>query len=219
MDQKILIILLVIFLTVCIIGVYQAKTLVYSPVDQNKYFVLSKYKNQQSAADLIAKVNKNFMQFLRHLKQKYQIDKTDEESYGSTSLQFTDKYKIVESILKNYNPEAIYENDPINIKNDTSYTVQKGEAIYLCVRSKTNPRELVDYNTLMFVVLHEVGGHIGNYNGWGHDMRFWSVFKFMLREAVNFGIYSPVDYAIAPVDYCGLMINYQPLVDDQVPDL
>jgi hypothetical protein len=198
---------------------YQSKSSIYSPVDQNKYYVLDKYKNQQAAADLIAKVNKNFMSFLRHLKQKYGVDQTVEERYGSSSLHLTDKYKIVESVLKNYNPETIYENDPINLKNDTSYTVQKGEAIYLCVRNKDDPNKLVDYNTLMFVVLHEVGGHIGNYNGWGHDMRFWSVFKFMLQEAVAFGIYAPVDYSATPVDYCGLTINYQPMFDEQVPDV
>jgi hypothetical protein len=159
--------------------------------------------------------------FLRYIKNKYHIDETADVIKGEGELHggfSQDAFLIMDNILNNYNPETIYENDPRNLSGDTSYTVNKGDKMFVCVRNKDNPNKFVDYNTFVFVVLHEAS-HIGNYNGWGHDQRFWTVFKFILREAVNFGIYKPVNYDKYPVNYCGLEITYQPLYDKTLPDI
>jgi hypothetical protein len=125
---------------------------------------------------------------------------------------------MVQSILINYSPEVIVENDP-KWSQDTSYTLDKGRKIILCLRDKEPPYNIVDRNTMMFVVLHEVGGHIGNYNGWQHTTRFWTIFKFIIHEAAQFGIYTPIDYRKFPAKYCGITIDYQPLYDDTLEDL
>jgi hypothetical protein len=41
----------------------------------------------------------------------------------------------------------------------------------------------------------------------GHTPLFWSNFRFLLREAVDIGLYKKVDYFKEPSDYCGIKIN------------
>jgi hypothetical protein len=158
--------------------------------------------------------NNDLLSFMKYLKAAYHVDETDEHSSleGAAHGQITqtDAHRIVRSLVKNYNFERIRENWPGN--GNTSYTVNKGDYMYVCVRSATDPQKLVDKNTLLFVLLHECA-HIGNYDGWGHTDRFWSVFKFILGEARRFGIYKYVNYESSPVMYCGLNVNYQPLDD------
>jgi len=77
---------------------------------------------------------------------------------------------------------------------------------------------LEDIETVFFVMLHECA-HIANYNGWGHDTRFWTVFKFIIHEAVLAGVYTPIDYAKHPKEYCGISVYYQPLFDDALSNL
>jgi len=175
-------------------------------IQGEKYNVVASYKDREQAAQLLATVNGNLINFMRYLREKYKQHHN------------ADVREIVRSIITNYSPETIVENDP-RFSMDTSYTVDKGRKILLCLRDKHAPYTVVDYNTMMFVVLHEVGGHIGNYNGWQHTTRFWTIFKFVLYEAANFGIYAPVDYERSPVVYCGMTIDYQPLNDKTLPDM
>lgn len=211
-----------------------SRTLV--PIGEFQYSVVSSYPNHAEAAALIARTNRDLLGFMRYLRAKYIVDDNGQsvsqalspnsDAFGNayadptvTSIaRAADVRAIVHSIIYNYNPEVIEENDPMR-STDTSYTVDKGKRIMLCVRSKRNPVKLVDPNTLMFVVLHEVGGHIGNYNGWQHTTRFWTIFKFVLHEAAEYGIYKPVDYARYPAQYCGITIDYQPLYDKALPNL
>ena len=188
--------------------------------DGMSYEVLGKYPNRQAAANLLARVNGDIINFMRHLKTKYHIDETDDVISAEGSLHYinADLHAMVDNALDNYNPEVIYENDPTNMAGETSYTVNKGRAMYVCLRSRTSPLSLVDYNTLMFVLLHEIS-HIANYNGWGHQTLYWTRFKFILHEAVLYGIYTSVDYERHPIVYCGLTINYNPLLDDTLPNL
>ncbi|MHB2028939.1 MAG: Wss1p-related putative metallopeptidase [Acidimicrobiales bacterium] len=165
--------------------------------DKINYRVVSSYENHKEAAELLAKINVNIIVFLRRLKMSK--NNTPQEQ------------KVIENILTRYNYEAIYENDPLNIRGETSYAINKGQKIFLCLRRKSNPQVLIEYNTLIFVILHEIA-HLGN-DTWGHKRDFWQVFKFILTKATEFNIYIPVDYVRQPVIYCGLLINYQPLYD------
>jgi hypothetical protein len=71
---------------------------------------------------------------------------------------------------------------------------------------------------LLYVMLHEAA-HIANYSTWGHDRRFWEVFRFVLKNAVEAGAYVPKDYSKAPEVYCGMDVNYSPLFDNRLADL
>ena len=84
------------------------------------------------------------------------------------------------------------------------------------MRKKEGKNKLHDINTMMFVVIHELA-HIMN-NRWGHtkSSNFWELFKFMLINGIEIGIYEPINYAIDPIVYCGLEITYNPIYDTNI---
>jgi WLM domain len=174
-------------------GVAMAETLDGAPRTWN---VVGGYDNSHAAAQKLSRLNARLMGFLASLQYKYGAAPQNRES------------RIVEAILVNYNPDKFYENDPKAGKG-TSFTINKGEKIYICLRQKDNPMTFVDDNTVIFVMLHEIS-HIGNYDGWGHRVDFWDVFKFVLKEAVEHGVYRYVNYDRWPAEYCGITINYNP---------
>jgi len=56
--------------------------------------------------------------------------------------------------------------------DSTSYTINKGEEIHVCLREKDKNRILHDINTMMFVILHEMA-HIMS-DSIGHNNEFRS---------------------------------------------
>lgn len=84
----------------------------------------------------------------------------------------------------------------------TSYTVNKGEHIYMCMR---NGESLIDDNTLMFVALHELA-HVMT-KSIGHKADFRENFKLLLKEAEKQGYYVYTPYHIKPQPYCGTRIS------------
>jgi hypothetical protein len=125
----------------------------------------------------------------------------------------------IHQLIQNYDQNRLYEISPLNKTGVTSYAEDKTKLI-LCLRKKTpNDRgeyELHDINTMMFVVLHELA-HMMN-NRWGHDKesRFWTLFKFLLANAVEINVYTPVHYGNHPITYCGLRLTYNPYFDSRL---
>jgi WLM domain len=115
----------------------------------------------------------------------------------------------VARFLARFNPDSFVENSMSS--QDTSYSENKGQKIVVCLRDKTQPPTypLVDKNTVMFVMLHEMA-HLMT-ETIGHTQEFWTNFKRNLDDAVRIGIYSPVNYARSPVSYCGMQITNSPI--------
>jgi hypothetical protein len=212
-------------ITICILIVLILVIYYYTPprveidVHGRSWSVIDHYDNSTEAAEMLSRLHARMIKFMRYLKGKYHIDETDDiiAEEGINHLATGDARKIIDTLLDNYNPDVFYENDPRS-SSDTSYTINKGDSMYVCLRKKKNPMELEDEELVFFVMLHECA-HIGNYNGWGHDDRFWTVFKFILHEAVESGVYKPIDYGKYPQDYCGLKVYYLPLNDNTLPNL
>lgn len=178
-------------------------------VEARTWNVIGKYENRADAAALLGRVNARMINFLRKLKAKYHVD----EPGGPTPVAGS-PFAMVDYLLDNYNPDVFYENDATD--GETSYTINKGAAMYICLREPLDKSKLVDESDLFFVLLHE-SAHIANYQGWGHGEDFWSVFKFMLIEAEIAGEYTPVDYSKHPIKYCGLDVTYNPYFDKSLP--
>jgi len=91
-----------------------------------------------------------------------------------------------------------------------TYNVGKGEKIYICLRNSHG--KLYDFNTLMFVAIHELA-HIltKTYDiGSSHSGEYWRLNKKLLDIAQHHQLYTFVNYRINPVEYCGILINNQP---------
>ena len=111
--------------------------------------------------------------------------------------------------LARFTPDVFIENEMSS--PDTSYSENKGQKIVVCLRDKTKPPKypVVDKNTVMFVMLHEMA-HLMT-ETIGHTQEFWSNFKRILGDAVQIGIYDQVNYAHQPTPYCGMMITDSPI--------
>jgi hypothetical protein len=90
----------------------------------------------------------------------------------------------------------------------TSYSINKGEKIVLCLRSKDGRNRLVDENLLLFVALHELS-HIMTISK-NHTPEFWSNFKFVLETCQRTGLYSCIDFSSNPREYCGITVTNSP---------
>lgn len=96
----------------------------------------------------------------------------------------------------------IYETDP---KSDlTSYSVNKGEELSLCLKSKKT-NSLHDINLLMYVSIHEMA-HFACPEI-GHGELFKDIFKFFLNQSINISVYKDTNYAQNPVEYCGMILS------------
>ena len=115
----------------------------------------------------------------------------------------------VRRFLERFKSDVFIENDMAS--KDTSYSENKGEKIVVCLRDKTKAPQypLIDANTIMFVVLHEMA-HLMT-ETIGHTQEFWSNFRRILGDAVQIGLYTPVNYSQRPTPYCGMTITDSPL--------
>ena len=160
--------------------------------DGNQYRVQITEDNKESA-NLLSNAITKVKTLLDHLR------KSEPEDIRTKTL------------LSRFNPENITENDPTEMKNGvTSYTVNKGEKIVVCLRQKNN--NFVELNTLMYVIIHELA-HICDLTSEQHDEKFWNNFEWLLEHAVNIGIYNYVDYSKDEEPYCGMNITSNVLDD------
>jgi len=165
---------------------------VTSSIDQKSYLVRS-LPDKQEAANLLSQIREKLEKFVEHLQKQFKDDDR------------------VKQIKENFRSDKISEGSEST--KYTSYSINKGEKIVLCIRSKDEQKKLVDLNTMMFVVLHEIA-HIGT-KSIGHTPEFWDNFKWILKEAVNTGIYKSQDFNNKPVEYCGIQITDNPLNSDK----
>lgn len=203
MKQHYQIIALCVVLLLIVINNYYRRTIKINK-GVYKWNVVGSFENSHEAANMMYKIHSKINKLLHHLKKKY-----------TTNDKFL--HKIVKHLLINYNPEEFYETDP-RFTSDTSYTVNKGQKLYMCLRENKKPYKLLNEQIILFAQLHEIS-HIANYVSWGHDELFWTIFKFILHEAISINIYEPIDYTKHPVKFCGMVINYQPYYDNRLRNI
>lgn len=163
---------------------------VVSDVDGHKYCVRDRVLVSE-AADKLAKTVVKCKTLISHLQKNHPNN------------------DITKRIVKNFNPKKVVETLPSSIH--TAYSENKGEKLAFCLNSGKTNKKLIDDNTLTFVAIHELS-HIGTYEV-GHTPLYWKNFKFLLENATECGIYTPVDYKKDPVGYCGMTIADNPYYD------
>lgn len=189
--QIILVLFLVILLLVtlyCMKKTYRSNGIyVKSNLDGKEYFVQDMDEKEDAANMLSVVYNRIFL--LREYLLK-NINKYPE--YKKYNTQFCNR--ISKLVLTENNPKGKY----------TSYTVNKGDEIALCLRSKRTGK-LHNINLIMYVVLHELS-HVACPEI-DHTDLFKKIFIFYLQIASKLGIYENINYKLNPSEYCGLTIN------------
>lgn len=164
-----------------------------SRVDGRTYKVRD-LPDKQEAADLLAKVRIRLGKLCDQLVAKYPSKPQ------------------VQRMQQNFraDPDRFLEATPD--ASHTSYSVNKGEQIHLCLRQRNGPDEsLVSEDVMMFVGIHELAHTITK--SIGHEPEFWNNFGWLLREAEALGLYEHQDFKAHPVAYCGVSITDQPKYD------
>lgn len=170
---------------------------VKSNVDNEQYLVRN-LPDKQEAADRLARTREKLVRLRKHLEQ----------THKSTPF--------VANMLKNFDaaPSRFSESTPD--AQYTSYSVNKGEKIYMCLRQRDAAEQLVNENVITFVALHEMA-HTGT-QSIGHTPEFWNHFAWLIKQAERIGIYEYTDFAAHPVEYCGVHITDSPTYKQGVKD-
>ena len=157
---------------------------VVSDIDGRRYLVKN-MEDKKKAANMLANLNRNIQKLITAMQSKYPNDVD------------------VERLKNNYDPNSISEGT--DKTNYTSYSINKGEKIVFCLRSRDKQEKLVSFNVLLYVAIHELS-HLMT-KEIGHPPIFWDNFKKLLQVAIDNKIYIKTDYKKEPVEYCGLTIK------------
>lgn len=159
-----------------------------SDIDGELYLVRD-LQDKQYSANVLSKIKKNMIALNDYLVER----KRDFPKY----TQYIDQLnsKIRNSILIENGVDDVY----------TSYSVNKGEQIVFCLRSKRMADKLHDMNLMMYVVLHEMA-HVGCPSV-GHTEEFKMIFAFFTEQAIKIGLYEKIDFRNDPKEYCGMTIT------------
>lgn len=187
MNELISVIIIIILLLVIFLYYekqYSELTYVESTIDKRKYLVRNR-EDKLEAANLFAKINEKITILINALK----------------------KDKLFKRLTKKYDPNSMSES--LSSSSYTSYSVNKGDKLVFCIRSKDKRQKLIDLNTILFVAIHELA-HIET-KSIGHTKEFWDNMKVLLKVSIKLGIYQKIDYTTNPVKYCGIDITNSPL--------
>ena len=157
-------------------------------VNHNGYnFKVRDEHDKEEGAKMLYNIHKKTEKLCKYLNE------TDPEYYG------------VQRLVKRYNPSILRELHKGS--SNTSYSVNKGEKLIVCMRSKEDD-SLHEENTVFFVVLHELA-HIMS-KTIGHNDEFWKNFKYLLKHAITIKIYDYQDFNSKSESYCGINITDTP---------
>lgn len=150
-------------------------------------FFVQNRPDKQRAANVIHSIKSN-------------IDTLMEILIQDTEVPFNKKYlDVAKQKLQTTQFRESIENSQY-----TSYSVNKGEEIVLCVRSKIT-NKIHDLDVLMYVAIHELAHVICPEIG--HTKLFNLIFQYILSVAEQHSLYNYTDYAQQNTEYCGIMIS------------
>jgi hypothetical protein len=203
----IIIIILVYMLYRSAIYDYFTSVRVKSGIDYNEYSVVSLYNDTQDAADVIGIVNLFTVELINKMKAKYLNSTSELPEYVKgrmATLRLMDRF--ASNSLKENEPES---------PDATSYTLNKGDVISLCLREKqSGDNHFQKLEDIKFVLLHELTHIITPEHS--HTKLFWTNFRFILDFCKEAGLYITPDYENNNINYCGTTITYNPSNDPKL---
>lgn len=170
-------------------------------IPNSEGYLVRNLNDKKQAADMLAELNNNLRKVVYYINFKLKNCK------NKSQLSTQDKYILeYEQYIKRINGRI----DDVTIKESppnseyTSYSINKGEELVFCIRSKKT-NQLHNMNVLMYVALHELA-HIGCPEV-GHTELFNKINIFLLKQAIEIGVYRYENYDASPIEYCGMNLN------------
>ena len=196
MKETILIILLILFIIIFIF--IQLKEISFiEAYDSQQFYIVRNREDKKLASNLIH-------QIVTRLRNLIKCIMNDVKNSNSQRATFIKPY--IQTIHDRFDNIKFREDTKYN--KHTSYSINKGQEIVLCLRSKKDD-SLHDINPIMYVAIHEIA-HVGCPEV-GHTPLFTKINKTLLEYAVencrNLDIYKYKNYDVNPVYYCGIEID------------
>jgi len=184
-------IIIILIISVIIFIKISHKDVIYTvSILDNKEYLVQDSDDKDKAVNILATLTQNIIIIKNHL-DNHKNDK------------YKDYKPYIEQLCTRLKNCEISENSPNS--SYTSYSVNKGEEIVFCIRSKKNANQLHDINLLMYVTLHEIS-HVACPEE-GHTVLFKKIFAFFTDTAIKLGLYTKINFNENPVEYCGIMIT------------
>ena len=191
--MKEIILIFIIFLILLGYLEFKKNNIIYVKSKNGDYQLVRNLHDREKSAELLSKIKERLTILCKYVYEKYKNNEKHNKSVIRLNYRF-DVNNIQESL-----GEMGY----------TSYSVNKGEEIHFCLRDKNENEDLHPINTLMFVAIHELA-HIMSLS-LGHNEEFKRNFKFLLKRAIEIGVYKKKDYSKENVKFCGMEIKSTPL--------
>ena len=172
-----------------------SKTNYVATSDNKRFRVHGHFRDARDAANLLSFLDDKATDLIRGLQRQY----VNGPGMAGNSTR---------RLLARYNPDNLVESSPNGSKSDTSYSIDKGAIIAMCLRARDGSYRLHDKNILTFVLIHELAHVAADVND--HPPEFWRIFQFLLKEAEKNNVIRNVDYSKKPVEYCGLKVDFNP---------
>lgn len=168
--------------------------------DSNNYLVRN-LPDKDKAALMLAEIRSKLLDFVDNLVVLAENENLTEKP-DPAQEELVDNYQYLKMIQKRLPNSIIKES---SAKSEyTSYSVNKGEELVFCLRSKVN-NKLHDINEIMYVAVHEIA-HIGCPEI-GHTPLFKKINKFLLAKASECGLYKFENYKRTRKEYCGITLT------------
>jgi predicted metal-dependent hydrolase len=187
-NESILISIIIIFIYILYFIKKNRLTLVEA--NNNVKFMVYNDKNKVESANLLATLVDRMYKLRNNLinnKKNYQ----EYEQY-------------IDLLEKNFNNERTYIYENIPDSDLTSFTINKGEELGFCLKSKITGK-FHNINLLMYVAIHEMA-HMACPET-GHGDLFKRVFLFLTEKAIDMELYIKINYEINNVEYCGMILS------------
>jgi hypothetical protein len=168
--------------------------------DASRYLVQNK-EDSQEAVNLLAKLYNNIKLTIYYADEKMAISR-NKVMKNQKDIELLEYEPYLKTILDRI--DYVYIRESVPNSKYTSYSVNKGEELVLCIRSKDTGR-LHNINDLMYVALHEIA-HIGCPE-LDHTALFYKINKFLLKMAQEINVYQYEDYRRNNLVYCGLKLT------------
>ena len=173
----------------------------YVETFDEKSYLVRNLPDKENAALMLSNIRTKLINFIDELVLEAEQENLEaEEEKQDTEL--INNYKYIKMIKKRL-PDSKIKESSANSEY-TSYSINKGEELVFCLRSKID-NKLHDINDIMYVAVHEIA-HIGCPEI-GHTPLFKKINKFLLERAVNKGLYTFENYRKTNKEYCGITLT------------
>lgn len=194
--MRLLFFVIIIFIILIIFYKFTNKNMTFIKSDiDNNYYLVRDLSDKNIAANMLAYNKEKIIKLINHL-----YDKKDSE-YKEYKLNIERLYNRIDDLI-------ISENN--GNSSETSYSVNKGDELVLCLRSKSNWNKFHDNNLIFYVILHELS-HIASpvyeeeHNN--HGPVFKKIFSFLTLVAINTKLYDKIEFNKKNEEYCGIYIT------------